>query len=111
MIFPCPASTTPVNLPPNEQIKTILDKQSGKIVIQYKLLFVIKSGGGVRPAEAEALKLVSDCTSVPVPELFLFTFSPNHGSIHISLFPGSPLVEKWDLMKLRRNLSVVKPGT
>ena len=47
MIFPCAASTTPDNLPPNEQIKTILDKQSGRAVIQYNLLFVIKSGGGV----------------------------------------------------------------
>lgn len=96
MIFPCPAPTTPGDLPPNELIITILDKQGSRIVIQYNFLFVIKSGGGVRPAEAEALKLVSDCTSVPVPELFLSTFSPNHGSIHMSLIPGTPLEEKWD---------------
>lgn len=96
MIFPCPASTTPDDLYPNEQIITLLGKQSGRLVIQYNFVLVVKSGRGVRPAEAEALRLVSHYTSVSAPELFLSSFSPDFGSIRMSLIPGCLLEEKWD---------------
>ena len=96
MIFPCPDSTTPDDILPNEGILTVLSKQSNRIVIQYNLLSVAKSGAGVQPTEARAMELVSDHTSVPVPEVFFFSFSSNHGSIHMSLIPGCPLEDKWD---------------
>lgn len=48
------------------------------------------------PAEAEAMRLVSKHTSVPVPEVLNKNFRPDWGLILMTLVPGSCLKERWD---------------
>ncbi|CRG87972.1 hypothetical protein PISL3812_04994 [Talaromyces islandicus] len=70
----------------------------GRIVLEYDFSYVVKSGRGVRYAEAEAMRLVSKHTSVPVPEVLFKSFSPDHGSIEMTIIPGSPLEKIWDTL-------------
>lgn len=65
-LFPCPSSTDISNLRPDQEVITVLSKQTGGIVVEHDSTYVTKSGERVRPAEAEAMRLVSKHTSVPV---------------------------------------------
>lgn len=69
-LFPCPPSADISDLPLDQEIITVLSKQMGRIILEHDFSYVTKSGHGVRPAEAEAMRLVSKHTSVPVPEVF-----------------------------------------
>ncbi|KAJ9369323.1 hypothetical protein DTO282E5_5985 [Paecilomyces variotii] len=97
-LFPCPSSTDISNLRPDQEVITVLSKQTGGIVVEHDSTYVTKSGERVRPAEAEAMRLVSKHTSVPVPEVFFATFDPDWGRIVMSLIPGSSLEKIWDTL-------------
>ncbi|PYI29849.1 kinase-like protein [Aspergillus indologenus CBS 114.80] len=109
-LFPCPEfeniTDFITDLPPDQELITVLDKQMGRIILEYDFSYVTKSGHGVRPAEAEAMRLVSKHTSVPVPEVFFTEFGHGYGSIYMTRIPGSPLEEKWDTLDEKSKESV-----
>jgi hypothetical protein len=72
ILLPCPSLEKPediLKLPADEEVITVLGKQWARLVLEYDFSIVRKSGHGVRPSEAEAMRLVSKHTSVPVPEV------------------------------------------
>lgn len=77
------------------ELITVLSKQSGRLVLGNDFSLVTKLGHGVRPAEAEAMRLVAEHTSVPVSKILFKSFSPDHSIIQMTLIPGTPLEEKW----------------
>lgn len=99
MLFPCPSSVNAGNvfeLAPDEEVVTVLDKPMGRIILEYDFSLVTKSGHGVRPVEAEAMRLISRHTTVPVPKVYQAGFSSeDNGFIEMSLIQGSPLEGKW----------------
>ncbi|KAJ5790555.1 uncharacterized protein N7518_007566 [Penicillium psychrosexuale] len=115
MIAPCAWSLSPLDLDPQDtrELIAVLDKQMGRLVIEWDSSWVTKSGIGVRSPEAEAMKLVYNQTDVPVPEV-LFTrfdpdegittpkdyfkpdFRPPEGIIGMTIIPGITLERKWD---------------
>jgi hypothetical protein len=105
-LYPCPPFVDILSLPPNQEVITVLSKQMGRLVLEHDFSYVTKSGHGVRPAEAEAMRLVSKHTSVPVAEMFFKSFSPDHGNIEMTLIPGSPLEGKWDTLDEKTKESV-----
>lgn len=74
MLFPCPPTVNVLAFPPNKNVITVLDKQMARIVLEHDFSYVSKSGYGVRTSEAEAMKLVFEHTSVPVPEVLATCF-------------------------------------
>ncbi|KAL3461500.1 hypothetical protein BJX64DRAFT_157480 [Aspergillus heterothallicus] len=90
-LFPCPSFQNITDLPPDQELITVLSKQIGRIILEHGLSYVTKSGHGVRPAEAEAMRLVSKHTSIPAPEVLFTNFGPDNGGIEMTLIPGSPL--------------------
>ncbi|KOS45654.1 hypothetical protein ACN38_g3381 [Penicillium nordicum] len=101
-LFPCPSSLNVSNffdLAPDEEVVTVLGKPMGRIILEYDFSIVTKSGHGVRPAEAEAMRLISRFTTVPVPEVYHMNFSSEYnGLIEMSLVQGSTLEGTWDTM-------------
>ncbi|PLB34074.1 uncharacterized protein BDW47DRAFT_134666 [Aspergillus candidus] len=83
-LFPCPSSVDIATLPADQGIITVLSKQIRRIILE-----------GVRPAEAEAMKLVSKHTSVPVPGVFSAKFGPDHGN---EKSKESVCLQTWDLI-------------
>lgn len=110
-LFPCSSSVDIFSLPPDQEVITVLSKQIGRLVLEHDFPWVTKSGHAVRPAEAEAMRLVAEHTSVPVSKILFKSSSPDHGVIQMTLIPGTPLEEKWDnLMREIRNAFVVNSG-
>ena len=111
-LFPCPSFvniSTFFDLAPDEEVVIVLGKPMGRIILEYDFSFVTKSGHGVRPAEAEAMRLISKHTSVPVPEVYYTKFiSEYNGFIEMSLIQGSPLEGKWDAMDEKDKESVCR---
>jgi hypothetical protein len=108
-LFPCPAFKNiedVLGLPPDEEVITVLGKQMGRIVLEYDFSYVTKYGYGVRPPEAEAMRLVSKHTAVPVPEVIFTDFDHDYGSIQMSIIPGSRLEGKWDTMDEKSKESI-----
>jgi hypothetical protein len=105
-LYPCPSSVDIFSLTPNQEIITVLSKQVGRLVLEHDFSYVTKSGSGVKPAESEAMRLVSKYTSVPVPELLVKSFSLGNGSIHMTLISGSPLEGRWDELDEKTKKSV-----
>lgn len=68
-----------------------------------------KSGHRVRPAEAEAMRLVSKHTSVPVPEVIFTNFDHDYRSIEMTHIPGSSLNDKWDTLDEKSKESICLP--
>lgn len=64
---------------PGEEVVTVLDKLMGRIILEYDCLLVTKSGHGVQPTEAEAMRLISRHTTVPVPDVYHTNFSSEYG--------------------------------
>ncbi|OJJ31906.1 hypothetical protein ASPWEDRAFT_745350 [Aspergillus wentii DTO 134E9] len=67
-LFPCPSSvnaSTFFDLAPDEEVVSVLAKPMARIILEYDFSIVTKSGHGVRPAEAEAMRLISRYTTVP----------------------------------------------
>lgn len=115
IIFPCPPTQDPLSLPADQEIITVLDKQMGRLVLEWDSSWVTKSGFGVRSAEAEAMRLVFKHTDVPVPEVLFTKFDPEdnridlkdylsplfhqpEGSIGMTIISGIPLEQKWDTL-------------
>lgn len=105
-LFPCSSLENISDLPPDQEVITILSKQIGRIVLEHDFSYVTKSGHGVRPAEAEAMRLVAKHTSVPVPDVTYTKFGQDYGSIEMTLIPGSPLEDKWDTLDEKSKESV-----
>jgi aminoglycoside phosphotransferase (APT) family kinase protein len=78
----------------------------GRIVLEHDFADVTKYGHGIRPAEAEAMRLVSKHTSVPVPEVLFTKFDPDCGTIGMTLIPGSSLEKKWDTLDEKAKESI-----
>jgi aminoglycoside phosphotransferase len=95
-LYPCPSSVDISSLPPNQEIITVLSKQIGRLVLEHDFSYVTKSGYAVKPAEAEAMRLVFKHTAVPVPEVLFKSFDTDQGNIQMTCIPGSSLEGKWD---------------
>ncbi|GIK04362.1 hypothetical protein Aspvir_008443 [Aspergillus viridinutans] len=101
ILLPCPSFEKPediLNLPPDEEVIIVLGRQMGRVVLEYDFSIVRKSGHGVRPPEAEAMRLVSRHTSVPSPEVIFTHFYGDRGSIDMTRIPGMRLEKKWDTL-------------
>lgn len=109
-LFPCPSSvniSSFFDLAPGDEVVTVLAKPMARLVLEYDFSVVIKSGHGVEPAEAEAMKLVSRHTSVPVPKVYDTNFKDiNKGSIEMSPVQGTTLEKTWDTMDEKTKESV-----
>lgn len=107
ILSPYPSSVNPVDLPGSKQVVTVLDKQMGRLILEWDFSWVTKSRVGARCVEAEAMRLVFSHTDVPVPEV-LFTdcseaeeepdpgnsfkpdFRPPEEMIGMTIIPGKP---------------------
>lgn len=97
-LYPCPSPVDIFSLPSSQEVIGVLSKQLGRLVLEYDTSWVVKSGFAVKPAEVEAMELVSKHSCVPVPEVFFKHFSPRKGQIHMSLIPGCTLEKRWDTL-------------
>jgi tRNA A-37 threonylcarbamoyl transferase component Bud32 len=72
----------------------------GELVPVYKIdsKIVVKTGDSVREAEAAAMKLVSDKTSIPVPKIYnVYTdTATGHVRIIMEFIDGDRLCDTWD---------------
>ncbi|KAJ6147311.1 kinase-like protein [Penicillium chrysogenum] len=91
-LLPCPSSVDPLSLEAGQELIHVLDKQMGRIVIEWDASWVTKAGFGVRSAEAEAMRLVSKNTEVPVPEVLFTDFRVDCDDY----YSRDTLQEKWD---------------
>ena len=106
MLFPCPPTVNVLTFPPNKEVITVLGKQMARIVLEHDFSYVSKSGYGVRTSEAEAMKLVFEHTSVPVPEVLVTCFDGDEGNIHMTTVPGTCLERKWDMLDVESKKSL-----
>ncbi|KAJ5542128.1 hypothetical protein N7461_008131 [Penicillium sp. DV-2018c] len=114
-LLPCQYPVNPLDLEAGQEVVTVLEKQMGRLVLEWDFSWVTKSGFGVRSAEAEAMRLVFKHTDVPVPEVLFTDFSPDEvitsrsdffksdfhppeGLIGMTIIPGVPLEQKWDTL-------------
>ncbi|KAF3390735.1 hypothetical protein DPV78_011256 [Talaromyces pinophilus] len=108
LLYACPSPIDILSLSPSQEVITVLSKQFGRLVLEHDFSYVTKSGYGVRPVEAEAMRLVSQHTSVPVPEVLFKSFGPDYGYINMTLIPGMPLEKKWDKLDDETKRSVCR---
>lgn len=91
-LYLCPSSVTIssfFNLSHDQEVVIVLGKPIGRIILEYGFSFVTKSGHGLRPGEAEAIRLISKHVSVPVPEVYYTNFISEYNEcIEMSLIPG-----------------------
>jgi hypothetical protein len=113
IIIPCLSSVHPLSLSAHQELITVLAKQMGRLVLEWDLSWVTKTGSGVGPAEAEAMRLVFTHTDVPVPEVIFTDFKRPEkevttrseydyhlpeGMIGMTIIPGTTLEQKWDIL-------------
>lgn len=108
MIFPCPPTVNVLTFPPNKEVITVLSKHMSRIVLEHDFSYVSKSGYGVRPSEAEAMKFVFEHTSIPVPEVIVTCFAGDKGNIHMTSVPGTCLEKKWNTLNADSKESVCR---
>lgn len=89
-----------------KDVITVLGKQMARIVLEHDFSYVSKSGYGVRNSEAEAMKLVFEHTSAPVPEVLTTCFAGDEGNIHMTTIPGTYLEKKWNMLDVESKGSV-----
>ncbi|KAB8214223.1 hypothetical protein BDV33DRAFT_196274 [Aspergillus novoparasiticus] len=100
-------STATRSMDISEGVVTVIHKLCARVVLEYDFSFVTKSGFGVRPAEAEAMRLISKYTSVPAPKVYHTNFSSEYKeSIEMSLIQGSSLEKTWDTMDEKTKESI-----
>lgn len=115
-LLPCQSPVNPLDLAAGQEAITVLDKQMARLVLEWDSSWVTKSGFGVRPAEAEAMRLVFQHNEVPAPEVLFTEFSPDQdreisrsefykpgyqspeGMIGMTIIPGVPLEQKWHML-------------
>ncbi|GAB1198429.1 hypothetical protein APSETT444_007748 [Aspergillus pseudonomiae] len=91
MLFPSPPTVDVFTFPPNKQVIKVLDKQMARVVLEHDFSYVSKSGYGIRTSEAEAMKLVFQHTSVPVPKVLVTRFDGDDGNIRMTM----DMISKW----------------
>lgn len=74
----------------------VLSHQGTVKVLLFDDEVVLKVGSRVLPSEELAMRLVKENTDVPVPEVYLGTYTPTQGRLAMSVIPGSPLKNVWD---------------
>jgi hypothetical protein len=67
----------------------IISQRSGCIVRGHDGSYVTKTGGRVRRAEEEAIKLVQQHTDVPVPDIYSIC-KAEIGHLGLTITPSSP---------------------
>ncbi|KAK2798010.1 hypothetical protein FQN50_009006 [Emmonsiellopsis sp. PD_5] len=77
---------------------TLLSSQGGVKVLSFDDEIVLKVGGRVLPSEEAAMRLVKEHTDIPVPEIYLATYTADEGRLAMSVIPGTPLKDVWDGM-------------
>jgi hypothetical protein len=107
-LFKCSSSAGYGELHPDGEVITVLSKQMGRLVLEHDYSYISKSGTSVRHPEAEAMKLVLKHTSIPVPEVIFAQFSKDHGSIRMTIIPGSPVEALWDKLDDKTKKSVCR---
>ncbi|KAF4221952.1 hypothetical protein CNMCM5878_007504 [Aspergillus fumigatiaffinis] len=108
-LLPCPSFEKPediLKLPADEEVITVLGKQWARLVLEYDFSIVRKSGHGVQRPEAEAMRLVSKHTFVPVPEVISTHFDDDYGRIDMTVIPGTRLEKKWDTLDEKTKESI-----
>lgn len=116
-LIPCQTPVHPFDLEAGQQAITVLDKQMARLVVEWDRSWVTKQGFGVRPSEAEAMKLVFEHNKKTlVPEVLFSSFPPDQdlepspsevskpdyqhpqGLIGMTIISGVPLEQKWDTL-------------
>ncbi|PYI25818.1 kinase-like protein [Aspergillus indologenus CBS 114.80] len=111
IISPCstPSVADILALRPDQEIFTVLSKVLwGNTVLLHDLSYVSKAGFNVGPAEVEAMRLVSQHTSVPVPHVIHTACSAGYGNIEMTIVPGTSLDGRWDMLDARGKESVCR---
>lgn len=100
------------DLAPDEEVVTVLGKPMGRIILEYDFSLVTKYGFGVQPAEAEAMRLISNYTSVPAPEVYHTDSAQRTMALSRCLSSRDLHWKAYGIhsMKKPRNLFVAKPG-
>ncbi|KAI5300879.1 hypothetical protein KEM55_004198 [Ascosphaera atra] len=84
----------------NEHVVHVLFKLPGRLVVDIDSSFVSKRGALIYPAETQAMRLVREHTTVPVPEVLREAFRPARadcaGTIDMTLVKGVTLDKAWD---------------
>jgi hypothetical protein len=73
-----------------QQETRIISQRSGCIVRGHDGSYVTKTGGRVRRAEEEAIKLVQQDTDVPVPDIIYSICKAEIGHLGMTIIPSSP---------------------
>ncbi|PYH99759.1 hypothetical protein BO71DRAFT_394000 [Aspergillus ellipticus CBS 707.79] len=95
-----PEAVDPHRLPDSEDLVRVLSKKEGSLVIVWdRIACVCKSGWAVPPVEEEAMKLVKQHTSVPVPNIIessrVYRPMLDDRAIYMGYIPGVSLKERW----------------
>lgn len=75
---------------------TTLSHQGGVKVLLFDDELVLKVGDRVLPSEEVAMRLVKEHTAIPVPEVYLATYTASEVRLAMSVIPGTPLKNIWD---------------
>lgn len=57
---------------------------------------ILKVGDRVLPSEEVAMQLVKEHIDIPVPEVYLATYTTSEGRLAMSIIPGTTLEKVWD---------------
>ncbi|KAF7712233.1 Aminoglycoside phosphotransferase [Penicillium ucsense] len=105
-LLPYQSPVNPLDLEAGQEVVSVLEKQMGRLVLEWDFSWVTKSGFGVRSAEAEAMRLVFKHTDVPVPEVLFTDFSPDEQKWDTldDEAKESICLQLWDLISTIRNI-------
>lgn len=84
------------------------DRISGCFILEINQSIILKVGHAVRMGEAEAMILVQNQTSVPVPQVFNAYCINEIGFILMEKIPGAPLSTHWDTLPQKVKLSITE---
>ena len=77
-----------------EQIH-LLSKQMGSVVLERDSSYITKFGSEIRQTEEQAMRLVSEHTSIPIPKVTYSDIDNDSGQIGMTIIPGTPLNQSW----------------
>ncbi|KAJ9192301.1 hypothetical protein DTO164E3_8440 [Paecilomyces variotii] len=81
---------------------------SGRKILEISGSMILKIGYGVSMGEAEAMCLVRNLTTVPVPKVLNAYMIEDIGFILMERVPGIPLEECWDRLSIAARKSIVQ---
>ncbi|KAK2813821.1 hypothetical protein FQN50_000222 [Emmonsiellopsis sp. PD_5] len=108
-LFDLPPSGTQ-GLDPHAEVITVLSRQGGRLILQHDSDYISKSGTAVKKTESEAMKLVANHTSVPVPRIIYAQFRARN-NIGMSIIPGTPLDKSWNSLDDETKQSCLADGS